>query len=123
MLDILNSNGISQGMVSLEHMNNQILSYDQVAAPNTLNISQPGGGVQSVNLDRVNNHHLTINGDQLSLWNSINELMSTVTLPTFDCDDVMACAGIQQIITDIGLLAGRVAAAEAQIALLRAELS
>jgi len=28
MLDILNSNNISQGMVSLEHMNNQTLSYD-----------------------------------------------------------------------------------------------
>lgn len=123
MLDILNSNNISQGMVSLEHMNNQTLSYDQVAAPNTLNISQPGGGVQSVVLNRVNNHHLTIVGDQLSLWNSINELMSTVTLPTFDCADVMACTAVQQIITDIGLLAGRVAAAEAQIALLRAELS
>jgi hypothetical protein len=123
MLDLLNSNGISQGMVSLEHMNNQVLSYDQVAAPNTLNISQPGGGVRPVVLNRVNNHHLTIAGNQLSLRNSINELMSTVPLPTFDCDDVMACAGIQQIITDIGLLAGRVAAAEAQIALLRAELS
>jgi len=49
--------------------------------------------------------------------------MSTVTLPTFDCADVMNCNAVQQIITDIGLLAGRVAAAEAQIALLRNELS
>lgn len=49
--------------------------------------------------------------------------MSSIPLPTFDCADVMACNAVQQIITDIGLLAGRVAAAEAQIALLRAELS
>lgn len=122
MLDILNSNGVSQWMVSLEHMNDQVLSYDQVAAPNTLNISQPWGGVQSVVLNRVNNHHLTIDGNVLKLWNSINEEMSSITLPSFDCDDVMACSGIQQIITDIWLLAGRVAAAEAQIALIRAEL-
>jgi hypothetical protein len=104
-------------------MNNQVLSYDQVVAPNTLNISEPGGLTQSVNLDRVNNHHLTLVGNTLSLWNSINELMTAVTLPSFDCTDVMNCSGIQQIITDIATLAGRVAAAEAQIVLLRAELS
>jgi hypothetical protein len=28
--------------VSLEHMNNQVLSYNQVVAANTLCISQPG---------------------------------------------------------------------------------
>jgi len=122
-IDLFNFNGTLLSHVSLEHMNDQTLSYDQVTAPNTLNISQPGGGVQSVVLNRVNNHHLTLVGNDLSLWNSINELMSTITLPSFDCTDVMACAGIQQIITDIGLLGGRVAAAEAQIALLRAELS
>lgn len=122
-LDLLNFNGTVLSHVSLEHMNNQVLSYDQVAAPNTLNISQPGGGVQSVVLNRVNNHHLTIVGDQLSLWNSINELMSTVTLPTFDCADVMACAGILSMLSNIGDLISRMDALEIRVTALEGALS
>ena len=119
---ILNSNNVLQNQVSLEHMNNQVLSYDAVLAPNALNISQPGGTVQTVNLSRVNNHTLGIVGAVLSIYNSIGEEINNVTLPTFDCTDVVNCAAIQTIISDIAVLAGRVTAAENQIALLRAQL-
>ena len=122
-IGILNSNWVVQNVVSLEHMNDQVLSYN-VAVPNVLNISQPGGAVQSVSLDAVNNHTLNLVApDQLQLLNSIGTLLSTIVLPTFDCTDVMACAWIITIISNIAVLAGKVAAAEAQIALLRAELS
>ena len=122
---ILNSNWVLQNRVSMEHLNNQVLSYDATVDANALNISQPGGWTQTVNLNRVNNHHMSFDSgtNVLSLWNSVNELMSTITLPSFDCDDVMACSWIQQIISDIAVLAGRVAAAENQIDNLRAELS
>lgn len=122
-LDLLNFNGTILSHVSLEHMNNQTLSYDQVAAPNTLNISQPGGGIQSVDLNRVNNHHLTLVGNDLSLWNSINELMTTVTLPSFDCADVMACSWIQDMITDIADLVSRMDALETRVTALELALS
>lgn len=120
---ILNSNGVLQNQVSLEHMNNQQLSYDPITAPNTLNISQPGGGIQSVNLDRVNNHHMILNGNNLELYNSINELMSTIPLPQFDCQDVLDCTAIQNMITDIASLISRMDAVEARVTALEAALS
>jgi hypothetical protein len=113
---IYNSNGTLQGTpVSLAHMNDQVLSYDQVAAPNMLNISQPGGLVQSVNLNKVNDHRLTIVGNDLTLWNSIDQEMSTITLPEFDCADVMACSAIQTVEANVGYLLSRMDAIETRV--------
>jgi hypothetical protein len=63
-----------------------------------------------------------LNGSTLELYNSINELMSTIALPTWDCDDVLACTWYTDLVADIVALTSRVAAAETQITLIWNEL-
>lgn len=69
----------------------------------------------TVDLSNVNNHTLSISWDQLSVINSDWTHTSTVTLPTFTCDDVMACAWIQSIISQLNTLASQVSALESEV--------
>lgn len=127
--------GNENSVVDLSSVNEHTLFVDPLN-PNLLSIIGSDWVVNgTVNLSETNNHYLDVEWAwtcsptagiiEIVLYNSNNVEQNRVPIPKPEvtcCADVMACAGIQAILSELASIVGRVQSLENQIQVLQGQL-